>query len=85
MDAINELVEPPIPLFSTQAIPGSQEKIEAMRLRAEQGFGLFHPEDRVCFTGVTGARKNHSSHERQFSKWQTVSLPVVVEPERYEE
>jgi len=38
----------------TDALPGSQEKVEILRKRAEQGMPLWHPSDRVDFSGWKG-------------------------------
>lgn len=37
--------KPPLPPEPTTAAPGSAEKLEAMRLRVEGGFAVFHPRD----------------------------------------
>lgn len=34
---------------STQAIPGSGEKLEVIALRAQQGLPLWHPHDRLTY------------------------------------
>ena len=34
---------------STEALPGSDEKISALATRAEEGLPLWHPEDRRSF------------------------------------
>lgn len=39
----------------TDAPAGSPEKIEVLRKRVELGLPLWHPTDRVDFTGLTGA------------------------------
>jgi hypothetical protein len=39
----------------TDAPAGSPEKIEALRQRVLLGLPLWHPKDRVDFTGLTGA------------------------------
>jgi hypothetical protein len=39
----------------TDAPAGSPEKIEALRKRVENGLPLWHPTDRVDFSGLTGA------------------------------
>lgn len=39
----------------TDAPPGSQEKIDVMRRRVEQGYNLWHKDDRVDYTGLTGS------------------------------
>ena len=36
----------------TSAVPGSVEKIEVFRQRAEQGFPIFHPHDKDDCNGV---------------------------------
>ena len=40
---------------ATQAPAGSNEKIEVMRRRIEQGVPLWHGEDRADYSGLTGA------------------------------
>jgi hypothetical protein len=39
----------------TDAPAGSEEKIEALRRRVELGEPLWHAEDRIDYTGLTGA------------------------------
>jgi hypothetical protein len=39
----------------TDAPAGSEEKIEALRLRVMSGMPLWHPEDRKDYAGLTGA------------------------------
>lgn len=39
----------------TDAPAGSPEKIDVLRSRIEMGLPLWHPKDRVDFTGLTGA------------------------------
>jgi len=39
----------------TDAPAGSQEKIEVLRRRVELGAPLWHSEDRVDYSGLTGA------------------------------
>lgn len=39
----------------TDAPAGSQEKIEILRRRIELGLPLWHEEDRVDYSGLTGA------------------------------
>jgi hypothetical protein len=39
----------------TDAPAGSPEKIEILRRRVELGLPLWHEEDRVDYTGLTGA------------------------------
>lgn len=41
----------------TTAAAGSDEKIELLRMRAEAGLPLWHPEDRNDFSGFTGGVK----------------------------
>jgi len=41
--------------LSTEAPPGSQEKIDVMRRRVEQGYNLWHKDDRVDYTDLTGS------------------------------
>ncbi len=40
---------------STNAPAGSEDKIELLRARAEQGQPLWHTEDRCDYSGLTGA------------------------------
>jgi len=40
---------------ATDAPAGSQEKIEILRRRIELGLPLWHEEDRVDYSGLTGA------------------------------
>ena len=40
---------------STDAAAGSEEKIETLRRRVESGLPLWHEEDRVDYSGLTGA------------------------------
>jgi hypothetical protein len=40
---------------STDAPAGSQEKIDVLRRRVEQGHPLWHKEDRCDYSGLTGA------------------------------
>ena len=40
---------------STSAPAGSQEKIEIFRRRVELGVPLWHEDDRVDYSGLTGA------------------------------
>ena len=49
--------EPVISLdfVATGAAPGSQEKIDVLVYRAENGFPLFHEHDRSNYAGLTGA------------------------------
>ncbi len=42
-------------LSPTDAPAGSDEKIEALRQRVALGVPLWHEEDRVDYTGLTGA------------------------------
>lgn len=39
------LADPPLAAEPTAASPGSREKIEVMRARAERGEAVFHPQD----------------------------------------
>ena len=39
----------------TEAPAGSQEKIEILRRRVEQGEPLWHNQDRADYSGLTGA------------------------------
>ena len=39
----------------TNAPAGSTDKIEVLRQRVEQGKPLWHPSDRVDYSGLTGA------------------------------
>lgn len=39
----------------TDAPAGSREKLEVLAQRIQQGFPLWHPEDRSDYTGLTGA------------------------------
>jgi hypothetical protein len=39
----------------TDAPAGSEEKIEILRRRVEQGLPLWHNNDRVDYSGLTGA------------------------------
>ena len=39
----------------TEAPAGSQEKIELLRRRVELGVPLWHEEDRMDYSGLTGA------------------------------
>ena len=39
----------------TDAPAGSQQKIEILRRRVEHGMPLWHSEDRVDYSGLTGA------------------------------
>jgi hypothetical protein len=42
--------------FAPTAAPaGSQEKIDALRNRVELGLPLWHDEDRIDYSGLTGA------------------------------
>jgi hypothetical protein len=43
------------PFESTDAPAGSPEKIEILRRRIELGLPLWHEEDRVDYSGLTGA------------------------------
>lgn len=36
----------------TDHLPGSMEKIEVMRIRAERGLPLWHPHDRVTYESL---------------------------------
>ncbi|MEE2639537.1 MAG: hypothetical protein VX768_02815 [Planctomycetota bacterium] len=40
---------------ATDAPAGSDEKIEMLRTRIEQGYPLWHDEDRCDYSGLTGA------------------------------
>ena len=40
---------------ATDAPAGSEEKIEILRRRIEQGLPLWHTNDRVDYSGLTGA------------------------------
>ena len=40
---------------STMAPAGSDEKIQILRRRLEQGVPLWHPDDRNDYSGLTGA------------------------------
>ena len=40
---------------ATDAPAGSEEKIEILRRRVEQGLPLWHNNDRVDYSGLTGA------------------------------
>ena len=40
---------------ATNAPAGSQQKIETLRNRVENGLPLWHNEDRVDYSGLTGA------------------------------
>lgn len=44
----------------TDAPAGSQEKIELLRKRLEEGLPIWHPEDRVDYDGLTGAIRPRS-------------------------
>lgn len=45
--SINDVFQPPLPPYSTNAIPGSLEKIEIMRERYLSGYHIHHPNDVV--------------------------------------
>lgn len=47
--------EPTENFAPTDAPAGSEEKIEVLRRRVEQGLPLWHDSDRCDFTGLTGA------------------------------
>jgi hypothetical protein len=47
--------EPTNGFEATNAPAGSQEKIEILRRRIELGLPLWHEEDRVDYSGLTGA------------------------------
>jgi hypothetical protein len=48
-------IESPDQFEPTDAPAGSPEKIEILRQRVERGLHLWHAEDRVDFSGLTGA------------------------------
>lgn len=39
----------------TDAPAGSPDKIEVLRRRVEEGYPLWHPSDRIDYSGLTGA------------------------------
>ena len=39
----------------TDAPAGSQQKIDMLRMRVENGLPMWHEEDRVDYSGLTGA------------------------------
>src|SRR4051794_36823360 len=45
--------EPPPPALATHHSPGSPEKVEVLRERAEGGYGLWHPGDVGEGTGAS--------------------------------
>ncbi len=47
--AYDRTFDPPPPLDSTAAMPGSAEKFGVLSRRVEQGESLWHPGDLVCF------------------------------------
>lgn len=74
----------------TQAIPGSAEKLEVLRLRAEHGFPLWHSGDRVRYDNLTAAemllvRPNGATLERQHAKREVESVRVWQRVETYRE
>lgn len=46
---------------STDAPAGSEEKIEILRRRIENGLPLWHDEDRYDYSGLTGAIRPRES------------------------
>lgn len=47
--------KPPADFQATSAPPGSAEKIDILAKRVETGSPLWHEDDRVDYTGLTGA------------------------------
>lgn len=45
----DQCFEPPMPAGPTDAMPGSAAKHAILAKRVEDGEGLWHPGDRVCF------------------------------------
>lgn len=40
----------------TSCIPGSQGKVDVLHERVARGFPLWHPEDRIDFSGICGSK-----------------------------
>ncbi len=57
----------------TDAPPGSPEKVEILRKRAELGQPLWHNDDRVDYSGLTGVI------EPRYDSGPRVHIPVAVE------
>jgi hypothetical protein len=68
----------------TDLPPGTPEKIELLRQRAEHGLQLFHPDDRSDYTGMVGGivtTKNRKAARpgRQLTKLATSKRKMLSE------
>jgi hypothetical protein len=75
--------EPDLPLAqeSCDFPAGSQEKIECMRLRVEQGFSIFHPQDnrRVLVRKAHSAQESSHQHANELLSKSCDSQETIAE------
>ena len=67
-----DLPDPPSPTFT---LPGSVERIAVMRLRAEAGCAVMHPNDLKLKTGLEGRDvANRNDEEEEEEEWASFQL-----------